>query len=88
MSRPVSAALMLAAALLSACTTVGPDYQRPSAPISPTYAEAAGWRPARPSDLLDRADWWAIFRDPVLDGLEQRVAVSNQNIAAAEAAYR
>ncbi|MGH6908992.1 MAG: efflux transporter outer membrane subunit, partial [Phenylobacterium sp.] len=64
------------------------DYARPAAPISPTYKEAAGWSPAAPADALDRGDWWSLFGDPVLDGLEARVKVSNQNIAAAEAAYR
>jgi len=78
---------LLACAALSACA-VGPDYVRPSAPISPTYKEAAGWSPAAPADALDRGDWWSLFGDPVLDGLEARVKVSNQNIAAAEAAYR
>ncbi|MHB8287012.1 MAG: efflux transporter outer membrane subunit, partial [Caulobacteraceae bacterium] len=32
--------------------------------------------------------WWTIFNDPVLDGLEQRVAVSNQTVAQYFYAYR
>jgi NodT family efflux transporter outer membrane factor (OMF) lipoprotein len=32
--------------------------------------------------------WWTLFGDPVLDDLERQVEVSNQNLAAAEAAYR
>ena len=72
---------------LAGCA-VGPNYARPSAPISPTYKEAAGWSPAAPADALGRGDWWSLFGDTVLDGLEARVKVSNQNIAAAEAAYR
>jgi NodT family efflux transporter outer membrane factor (OMF) lipoprotein len=79
--------ILLACAALSACA-VGPDYARPSAPISPTYKEAEGWSPAAPADALDRGEWWRLFNDPVLDELEARVKVSNQNIAAAEAAYR
>ena len=82
-----SAALALAATALAGCA-VGPSYVRPSAPLSPTFKEAAGWSPAAPADALDRGDWWSLFGDPVLDGLEARVKVSNQNIAAAEAAYR
>jgi len=84
-ARTLLAAVALAA--LAGCA-VGPNYARPSAPISPTYKEAAGWAPAAPADALDRGDWWSLFGDPVLDGLEARVKVSNQNIAAAEAAYR
>src|SRR5262249_39780908 len=33
-------------------------------------------------------NWWEVFGDPVLDGLEQQVDISNQNVAQAEAAYR
>jgi NodT family efflux transporter outer membrane factor (OMF) lipoprotein len=80
--------LLLAATALSACA-VGPNYHRPSAPISPTFKEAAGgWAPAAPADELDRGDWWTLFGDPVLNDLAAKVQVSNQNIVAAEAAYR
>ncbi|MDB5432674.1 MAG: hypothetical protein JWP35_3790 [Caulobacter sp.] len=76
--------LMLGAA---GCT-VGPDYARPSAIISPTFKEAEGWSPAAPGDLLDKGDWWTLFNDPILSALEARVLVSNQTLIAAEAAYR
>ena len=39
-------------------------------------------------DGIQKGAWWSVFNDPVLDGLERRVAVNNQNIIAAEAAYR
>jgi NodT family efflux transporter outer membrane factor (OMF) lipoprotein len=78
---------VLSAAALAGCA-VGPNYVRPSAPISPTFKEAAGWSPAAPADTLDRGDWWTLFGDPDLSALEARVQVSNQNIIAAEAAYR
>jgi NodT family efflux transporter outer membrane factor (OMF) lipoprotein len=77
----------LSAAALAGCA-VGPNYVRPSAPLSPTFKEAAGWTPAAPADTLDRGDWWSLFGDPTLSALEARVQVSNQNIIAAEAAYR
>jgi NodT family efflux transporter outer membrane factor (OMF) lipoprotein len=84
----IGAALgLLASAALTGCL-VGPRYQRPSAPISPTFKEAAGWSPAAPSDAADRKAWWTVFHDPILDDLEARVNVSNQTLAAAEAAYR
>jgi NodT family efflux transporter outer membrane factor (OMF) lipoprotein len=67
---------------------VGPNYHRPSAPTSPAYKESADWAPAQPSDAADRMDWWTVFGDPTLDTLEARVEVSNQTLAAAEAAYR
>ncbi|HEY3695080.1 efflux transporter outer membrane subunit [Phenylobacterium sp.] len=73
--------------MLSACA-VGPDYHRPTAPLSAAYKSAEGWSPAIPADALDRGDWWTLFSDQTLNGLAARVAVSNQTIAAAEAAYR
>jgi NodT family efflux transporter outer membrane factor (OMF) lipoprotein len=78
---------VLTAAALAGCA-VGPNYVRPSAPISPTFKEAAGWTPAAPADNLDRGDWWTLFGDPALSALEAKVQVNNQNIVAAEAAYR
>jgi NodT family efflux transporter outer membrane factor (OMF) lipoprotein len=79
--------LLLAASALSACE-VGPNYHRPAVPTTPAFKEIAGWTAAQPSDAADRADWWTVFNDPLLNDLEQKVVVSNQNLAAAEAAYR
>ena len=79
--------LLLASAALAACE-VGPNYQRPTAPTPTVYKQIAGWTTAQPSDAADRADWWTVFNDPVLNELESRVAVSNQTLIAAEAAYR
>jgi len=84
-ARPLTIALLLTAA---AGCMVGPNYHRPAAPTSPAYKEAEGWSPAQPSDAAARADWWKVFGDPTLDELERRVQVSNQTLAAAEAAYR
>ena len=81
------ASILMISAALAGCA-VGPNYARPSAPLSPTFKEAAGWSPAAPADTLDRGDWWSLFNDPTLSALEAKVQVSNQNIIAAEAAYR
>ena len=72
---------------LGACT-LGPDYQPPGAPVPPAYKEVAGWKIAQPRAHVDKGAWWSIYNDPVLDALERQVEVSNQNLAAAEAAYR
>ena len=88
MTRPTVRALTLAStALLSACA-VGPNYVRPPVQTTPRFKEAEGWIRAEPADAAPRGDWWAMFNDPVLSDLEQKVVVSNQNIVAAEAAYR
>jgi len=76
--------------LLSACA-VGPDYQRPTVATPAAFKEApaadAGWLPAAPADALDRGPWWALFGDDELNALVAQVEVSNQNVAAAVAAY-
>jgi len=82
--------VMTSAALLSACA-VGPDYQPPAVATFSAYKEAptaeAGWFPAAPADTLDRGPWWQLFNDAELNALMPRVEVSNQNVAAAVAAY-
>jgi len=81
------AGLTGAGLLLLGCT-VGPNYVKPAAPTSAAFKEMAGWKLASPQDAIDRGAWWSIYHDPTLDKLEPEVAVSNQNLKAAEAAYR
>jgi NodT family efflux transporter outer membrane factor (OMF) lipoprotein len=76
-----------AAAVALAGCMVGPNYKRPTMTMAPAFKEQ-GWMAAQPADLAPRGDWWTVFDDPTLNGLEARVAISNQNVAAAEAAYR
>jgi len=83
----VKAAVLLAFALALAGCKVGPDYHRPPAIVSAGYKELAGWKPGTPLDTIDRGAWWSVYRDPLLDRLERQIAVSNQNLIAAQAAY-
>ncbi|MFL6634318.1 MAG: efflux transporter outer membrane subunit [Massilia sp.] len=83
--RSLNAAL-LGAAVLSGCA-LAPTYERPTTPQPAAFKELQGWAPAAPADALDRGPWWTLFSDPVLDGLVRQVEVSNQNVAAAVAAY-
>lgn len=80
---------LLLTLLLTACT-VGPDYVRPAVTVPTGYKEASNkdWRLAQPADSNDRGAWWTVFNNTELNGLEQRVNISNQNIALAEAQYR
>jgi NodT family efflux transporter outer membrane factor (OMF) lipoprotein len=80
------ATAMLAAGL-AACT-VGPDYQRPTAPTPAAYKEVAGWKLAEPQQAGSNQAWWSIYNDAELDALERQIDISNQNLKAAEAAYR
>lgn len=79
--------VLLVMALLASGCAVGPAYQRPSTPDALAYKEAGDWVTAAPSDALERGPWWQLFNDPVLNELAARIEVSNQNIAAAVAAY-
>jgi NodT family efflux transporter outer membrane factor (OMF) lipoprotein len=86
MRQPLLFALTLAA-LLGGCAHEPPAVA-PSAPVPADFKEAPpGWLTAAPADLLARGPWWTLFGDPVLDGLVSQVQVSNQNVAAAAAAY-
>ncbi len=72
---------------LAACA-VGPDYVRPAAQAPPTFKEMSGWKVAQPRDDRIRGPWWKTYGDPLLDELESRVSVSNQNVVMAEAQFR
>ena len=78
---------LLALLALAACA-VGPNYRRPDAPTAPAYKEDQGWKPATPGEIAADKPWWSIYDDPLLDGLERQVEVSNQTLKADEAAYR
>jgi NodT family efflux transporter outer membrane factor (OMF) lipoprotein len=74
---------------LSACT-VGPDYVRPT-PVETmpaSFKEMKGWKVAEPQDGTITERWWELYNDPVLNSLVEQVAISNLNIASAEAQFR
>jgi len=72
--------------LLAGCS-VGPKYHRPSAPTAPQFKEVAGWQPAHPNDQKSRGKWWEAYRDQQLDGLEDKVEISNQTLKQALTQY-
>src|ERR1700754_1130816 len=74
--------------LLGAGCMVGPDYSKPSVPMTAAYKEDQGWKLARPRDDIPRGKWWEIFGDPQLNALEEQVAEANQNVKVAEAQFR
>ena len=79
--------LFLAAATLTACA-VGPNYHRPSAPTPTHFKEAEGWKPAEPREAASGTNWWEVYDDATLDGLEKQIEISNQTLKASEAAWR
>ncbi len=78
---------LLLAGVLGGCA-LGPDYQRPELTAPAQFKQVAGWKSAAPADVLERGNWWALYGDTELDALVERLHVSNQNLAAAEAQYR
>ena len=83
-----SAATVLAAALaVAGCGTPQP-YTRPVLEVPPAFKEAAGWKQADPRAAEVPDQWWRLFNDPVLDGLQNEVVVGNENLRAAVARYR
>src|SRR5207302_8255820 len=80
--------LIAVVALLCAGCMVGPDYFRPSVPVTPAYKEDQGWKLAQPRDQIPRSKWWEIFGDPQLNALQEQVSEANQNVKVAEARFR
>ena len=68
---------------------VGPDYHRPEATtIPPAYANATnGWKVAQPQGQLSKGNWWEVFGDPELSGLESQAAAANQQLKVAVAQF-
>jgi NodT family efflux transporter outer membrane factor (OMF) lipoprotein len=79
----------LALALATTGCNLAPAYDRPklTGPQPAVYKEMGPWTAARPDDAAPRGAWWAVFRDPILDGLERQVETANPTLAADIAAY-
>ena len=83
--------VLLAATALSgtlAGCAIGPNYNRPTAPVEQHFTASDGWTPATPADQMQKGAWWQVYNDTALNDLEQKVVINNQNVAAAEAVVR
>jgi len=95
LNRRAAILLGIAAPLLLAGCMVGPKYHTPTTDAPAAYKEIPPadstdpgiWKVAQPNDAALRGKWWEIFNDPQLNALEEKVDVSNQNIAAAAANF-
>ena len=70
----------LAVLVISGCA-VGPDYQRPDAPMAEAFKATPEWKIAEPVDDVPKGEWWKIYRDPDLNALMAQIEPNNQNIA-------
>lgn len=99
MTRPThtTPAALLAASVLVAGCTVGPDRKTPPSPVkADSFASLAGadvdvaapeLRPVATAPAT-MAAWWTVFRDPVLDSLVARAVAGNQDLRIAAARVR
>src|SRR5215469_15350842 len=74
---------------LAGCT-VGPKYNKPTAPVPATYKESPAnfpseqvWKVADPQEAMLRGKWWEIFNDPELNALQEQLEQGNQTVAQA-----
>ncbi|WP_438397376.1 efflux transporter outer membrane subunit [Caballeronia sp. DA-9] len=95
MKNGFTGSLLLSTLLVLAGCSLAPKYEVPSkstistlkeAPQQPLSPEEAGtWRMAQPSEDVARGEWWKVFEDAKLNGLEQQALDANQNLKAAAA---
>ncbi|MEJ0092617.1 MAG: efflux transporter outer membrane subunit [Methylocella sp.] len=81
------AAAGLASLLTSGCYSVGPDYAAPD-PLLPRASffgrpEPAPVDASAPAGAPVDAEWWRMFRDPILTSLAERVASANLDVQTA-----
>lgn len=74
-------------ALLLAGCTVGPKYERASAPTTAKWDVSEPWRQSDPKDAVPKGEWWGVFRDDELNGLEKDAILANQTLQAAIGNY-
>jgi len=76
----MNASKYIALLALAACTTVGPDYQRPAMALPEQYFENVSRdNPSVP------ADWWTLFNDPQLNELVAAARKNNADVRLAAA---
>ena len=75
--------------LLSGCA-VGPDFQRPKMSVPAEWAGPSAKPAQQPaiSDDQGLANWWSVFKDPILTSLVERAVASNLDLKLAEARIR
>jgi multidrug efflux system outer membrane protein len=66
-------------ALTGGCT-VGPNYQRVTAPVPAKWDVSEPWREGAPKDGVAKGEWWSAFHDDELNGLEKQALDANQTI--------
>jgi outer membrane protein, multidrug efflux system len=68
------------AALLCVGCTVGPNYKRPTALVPANWQVQEPWRQADPRDAVPKTEWWTLFHDEELNGLETDLLAANETL--------
>lgn len=71
--------VLFALCAVAGCT-VGPKYQRVSAPVPAKWEVTQPWRESAPKDAVPKGQWWTVFHDDELDALEKQSLDANQTI--------
>jgi multidrug efflux system outer membrane protein len=71
--------------IVAAGCTVGPKYQRATAPVPAKWDVAEPWRESVPKDGVAKGEWWSVFHDDDLSTLEMQALDANQTIKVAAA---
>jgi multidrug efflux system outer membrane protein len=79
-SRQFRALIGLAVCVLIGGCTVGPKYQRATAPVPAKWDVSEPWRESAPKDGIGKGEWWSVFRDDELTALEKQALDANQTI--------
>ena len=63
---------------------MGPDYHRPTPVTAPAEWKAGSpWKEGQPRDAEIKQEFWQIFDDPVLTGLEREATTNSPDLLAA-----
>jgi multidrug efflux system outer membrane protein len=71
---------------LAGCT-VGPKYERATAPAAAKWDVSEPWRKGEPKDGVPKGEWWSVFHDDQLNDLEKDALGANQTLQAAIGNY-
>ncbi|MEZ5938669.1 MAG: efflux transporter outer membrane subunit [Hyphomonadaceae bacterium] len=79
----------ISAAVLAACTTAGPDFERPSLPTESGYVMSGDPATSPLASLgaenADIGQWWTAFNSPALNALVDQALAGNPTLQAADA---
>lgn len=78
-----SLALAVAAAALSACATLAPDYQRPAAPVPEHWPQRPGLSTPADAPAADTLSWRDYFADPRLRAVIGQALENNRDLRVA-----